>query len=265
MSTSFVDLVAPPGPAAYEALDKLMNHDTPAPTSSVAPATFLDALIVRKVVFIDEQRCRLENEVDADDPRAYHWVVHASVSTPTVNTADAASKDPYVRRKSGGGRVPVGTVRIVPSPHGPHPAPGSIDGEGGEEVKGHKEGGDRPTKFHDGREAYVKIGRLATIKEYRGLGLGRLLCNEALQWASRNKEKLQAMPDDPVERERIGGDGDGWEWKGLVMAHAQTTAIKFYQSMGFELDEELGTWVEEGIEHVAMWKRLELAKNVTSP
>ena len=60
-----------------------------------------------------------------------------------------------------------------------------------------------------------------------------------------------------MEREKLVNDHGG-EWHGLVMAHAQTKAVRFYQGMGFELDEELGKWIEEGIEHVAMWKRLNI-------
>ena len=262
MSTSFVDLLPPPGAAAV-ALAKLRNGEVQPDTAS-PHATFMDALLIRKNVFVDEQHCRLDTEIDDDDARAYHWIVHASVSSPSSETVLTNSADPYVRRRSAGGRVPVGTVRLVPSPNGPHPVPGSVDGEGGEEVQGTGLNGDRPTRFHDGREAYVKLGRLATVKEYRGLGLGRLLVNEALQWASRNQDKLQSLPEDPVERERVLSK-EGWEWKGLVMAHAQLIAVKFYQRLGFMVDEELGKWTEEGIEHVAMWKRLNLADKVKSP
>jgi predicted GNAT family N-acyltransferase len=259
MSTSFVDLIQPPGQAAYESLKQIIDNDAPLPSVPAnAHATFLDALLVRKVVFIDEQGCRIENEVDSDDLRSYHWVVHASVSVPSGSTSLDSPDDLYSRRKNAGGRVPVGTIRLVPSPHARHPVPGSVDGEGGDDVSTKRVlGGDVPTKYHDGREAYVKIGRMATVKEYRGLGLGKLLVNEALQWAAHHKEKLHNLPENPVEREKLV-TAEGREWKGFVMAHAQVTAVRFYQGMGFEVDEQLGTWVEEGIEHVAMWKRLEV-------
>ena len=181
MSTTFVDLIQPPGEAAYEALQQVMDNDAPLPSSpATAHAEFLDALMVRKNVFVDEQSCKLENEVDSDDPRSYHWVVHASVSAPLRKPSLDSSGDIYLRRTNAGGRVPVGTIRLVPSPHARHPAPNSVDGDGGEDVTSKQvPGGDVPTKLHDGREAYVKIGRMATVKEYRGLGLGKLLINEA--------------------------------------------------------------------------------------
>ncbi|EGE07009.1 acetyltransferase [Trichophyton equinum CBS 127.97] len=61
---------------------------------------FNDGLQVRMTVFVDEQNCDPENEVDADDDRSWHWVVYAG-------DAD-------------GGCKAVGVVRLVPPPHGGH-------------------------------------------------------------------------------------------------------------------------------------------------
>ena len=259
MSTQFVTLVQPPGHVVYKY--PISGNDEPASTS--IPTGFLDAMIVRKHVFVEEQKCRLENEIDDDDARSWHWVVYASVSTarstPSNNednhTGTAGSE--FERRKSSGGQVPVGTIRLVPPPHGLHPAPGSVDGLGGAKVDV-MEDGDRKTAMHDGRELYVKLGRLATVKGYRGLGLGRLLTKAAMDWAARNKKVLDTLPNDPVARETA--KRDKLEWKGLILAHSQVKAVNFYESMGFTVDKELGIWIEEGIEHVGMWKRVELSK-----
>ena len=256
MSTSFVTIVPPPGisPAeAYALLDAASSSDLPAR----APRPFIDALIVRKRVFVDEQKCRLSTEIDEDDARSFHWLAHASMA-PGPSPGSQPPSDAFERRKRVGGQVPVSTGRLGPPPHGPHPAPGSVDGEGGEEVVGRVEGGDVPTRLHDGREAYVKLGRLATVEELRGLGLARLVVTEALTWAARNPDNFHALPADAVEKEQI--QREGREWHGLVLAHAQLNSVKFYHGLGFELDPELGQWMEEGIPHVAMWKRLELQK-----
>ena len=72
---------------------------------------------------------------------------------------------------------------------------------------------------------------------------------------------------DPVEREREmrreGGVSDGRirkeeEWRGLCLVHAQTTVERFYGSCGFMVDEGMGRWWEEEIEHLGMWKRVKI-------
>lgn len=132
-------------------------------------------------------------------------------------------------------------------------------------------GRDRPTAMHDGHEPYVKLGRLATLSEYRGLGLGRLLVNTAVDWASRHADQVRAggqlvrkvggegeldVPElEGVARERASVE-KGEEWKGLVLVHAQRGVTRFWERLGFVRDEGLGVWVEEGIEHVGMWRRV---------
>lgn len=109
--------------------------------------------------------------------------------------------------------------------------------------------------MHDGKEPFVKLGRLATLKKYRGLGLGRLLVNTAVEWAAKNKGAIrEGKGAVQVEREKSVVA----EWNGLVLVHAQRDVEKFYRSLGFVTDEGLGEWVEEGIQHVGMWRRLEV-------
>ena len=186
-------------------------------------------------------------------------------------------------------KLPIATIRLVPPPHAPHPKPGSVDGVGGawpassshaSSAMDHARNGhmarDRVTSLHDGRESYVKLGRLATLKEYRGLGLGRRMVTATLDWASRNAEAIRAagrgadwesgrarkgsVEGEGVarEREREMGKGEEEEWRGLVLVHAQKGVEHFYRLLGFEKDEELGEWVEEGMDHLAMWKRVDL-------
>lgn len=71
------------------------------PRPKGAPQGFMDAMEVRITVFCDEQKCSLEEELDEDDSRSWHWVA-------------------YLPDESGND-VPVSVIRIVPFPHGPHP------------------------------------------------------------------------------------------------------------------------------------------------
>lgn len=111
---------------------------------------------------------------------------------------------------------PVSTVRLVPPPHPSHP-------------NGYHNPDEKP---------YLKVTRLATVVQERGNGLGRVLLQMALDWASMHARDI----------------GQGWD--GLVLLHAQTSVEAMYAKMGFVTDTKLGKWDEEGIEHVGMWKRI---------
>lgn len=43
-----------------------------------------------------------------------------------------------------------------------------------------------------------------------------------------------------------------------MLVHAQVQGEKMYERFGFVTDEKMGRWDEEGIEHVGMWKRIDL-------
>ena len=45
-------------------------------------------------------------------------------------------------------------------------------------------------------------------------------------------------------------------WKGLMCVHAQEQVRKTWAKFGFEVDEGMGTWTEEGIKHVGMFRRV---------
>ena len=168
--SEFISFLAPPGPL-------LANYDSAAlHTSQPAdvPEVFRDAMSVREEVFVQEQKIALENEVDIDDGRSYHWVAYASVGT---SGADGAASVEGVkeggatqgRKGSTAVRLPVGTVRLVPPPHPPHPLPGSshaIDNHEG--MPGDIKSGLSATGMHDGREPYIKLGRLSVLQPFRG-------------------------------------------------------------------------------------------------
>jgi predicted GNAT family N-acyltransferase len=111
---------------------------------------------------------------------------------------------------------PLACIRLVPPPQPPH-----------------------PNSFEDPSEKpYFKLTRLAVVPEVRGQRLARTLCEEALDWAVRNRAQI------------------GEAWDGLVLVHAQIGVEGWWEKVGFRRDERLGRWLEEGIGHLGMWKRL---------
>lgn len=187
-----IRMLPPPGPS-------IAPQGFPAdPFPKASPKVFLDAMHVRVKVFCDEQKCPLEEELDEDDLRSWHFVAYG-----------ADGRD---------GEVPLSVIRIVPFPHGHHPN-GYEDPE---------------------EEPYFKLGRVATMPNARGKGLSRKLTEEACRWLAANQHHLP----------------NGWN--GLLLAHAQVDVEPMYRKLGFVTDSNLGRWDEVGIEHLGMWKRIEL-------
>ena len=73
---------------------------------------------------------------------------------------------------------------------------------------------------------------------------------EALRFAGGHVEEMVLES----YREGMG------EWKGLVLLHAQARLEKWYRGLGFEVDEGMGRWLEGGIEHLAMWRRVDVSE-----
>ncbi|KAK4992321.1 hypothetical protein LTR66_006317 [Elasticomyces elasticus] len=273
--SQFISFLDPPGAALSSYDRKLPSHEQ----SDKVPDTFREAMTIREAVFVEEQKVPFENELDEDDPRSHHWVVYASVGTsasPPAQTREqkrdevernkGVSPGVLARRKSStANRLAVGTIRLVPPPHPPHPEPGSshmVDNKEVTELDLH--GSDRQTSMHDGKEPYVKLGRLAVLKDYRRIGLSNLLIKEALNFAAANPTLLlpPLSPTSAEQRRRSEGTNTPTDttWRGLVLVHAQAlpSVQHVWQRHGFVADEAMGMWVEEGIEHVGMWKRLEV-------
>ncbi|KAJ9266756.1 hypothetical protein DTO212C5_6183 [Paecilomyces variotii] len=213
----------PPGPNTV--------RPTPAdPYPAQNPPTFTDAMIVRTKVFIEEQKCSEEGELDEDDARSWQWVVYTNETSTDAK------------------RTPIGVIRLVPPPHEPH------------EALIHPEKAASLPKYDLSHEPYVKLTRVAVMPEYRGRGLARFLVETALQWAAEHPGEIAA-----AYAQVVGGAGDGqtrqeekMSWKGLVLVHAQVQVEKLYERLGFVTDEALGRWYEEGIEHVGMWRRVDM-------
>ena len=179
------------------------------PFPASAPPVFRDAMKIRLKVFCVEQHCAVEPELDEDDPRSWSWVVYRSWSGGDRGNGDDEAKG-----------EPVSTIRIVPPPHGAHPN-GFVDPE---------------------EKPYVKLTRVATVREARGKGISKRLIEEALAWLGENPGEV----------------GNGWD--GLVLTHAQSVIERMYAKMGFVTDEKLGRWDEEGIEHLGMWRKIEVKR-----
>lgn len=244
--SEFIDLTKPLG-------ERLNHYDPTRPPTdqpkndAVDPAKgvpqgFIDAMVVREEVFVKEQNVPLENELDEDDPRSFHWVAYASIPAKANTNGNGNGTSNGDRRTSNSTKIPIGTIRLVPPPHPPH--------EGHEPTQ-------QQTNGSGEKEAYIKIGRLAVIKEFRKAGISKLLIETALAYA-RDRPYEVGPHLDPASMEAMK-KGMALNFKGVVYIHAQTGVQKVWKRYGFERDEGMGTWDEEGIEHVGMWKRLDVS------
>jgi predicted GNAT family N-acyltransferase len=93
------------------------------------------------------------------------------------------------------GTTPVGAVRLVAPPH--------LDADG-------------PDKELEGN--FLKLGRLAVDKSVRGKGIGKILVDTVIAFATKNPDLVG--PRD-MEGNRIEG-----HWDGRMLAHAQTKVRK---------------------------------------
>jgi hypothetical protein len=189
------------------------------------PPVFQDAMTVRMRVFVDEQGCSADAEIDEDDARSWQWVMSASTGPGTS--------------------IPVAVIRLVPPPQPPH------------ELLTHP--GVTPELPYDWtHEPCVKLTRVAVLPEYRGLGLGRRLVEAALEWAVQHATEIDDAAVQVATRSHW--TGRPVRWQGLVLVHAQVEVERMYKALGFQTDESLGRWDEEGIRHVGMFRRLEVAR-----
>jgi predicted GNAT family N-acyltransferase len=216
--------------------------------SIVLPNVFRDAMVVREEVFVKEQGCSILMEADPDDARSCHWVIYDKL--PGESTATAA-----------------GTIRLVPFPHDSHPLPGSswdFDPEAEDPMMASKPIPymvDRATTYHDGKEPYLKLGRWAVRKEFRGRGLANLLVKTAFDWARMNPKFFNPPLDVSYQDQAsLTMDSDRRMWRGLVCIHAQEYIAQSWAKLGFKLDEGMGKWTEAVIPHVGMFQRLVLAE-----
>ncbi|KAI1083771.1 hypothetical protein F5B20DRAFT_349207 [Whalleya microplaca] len=291
MGTPFISHLEP---TRLDGYDRNLTHDAQA---AHIPQVFLDAMSVREAVFVAEQGVPLPNEQDADDARSCHWVMYASVNRVVeAEERDRPTGDVVRPRRSETRSMPIGTLRIVPFPHPPHPAEGGryegnvlqedkegegqavVDGKGkaaGERrpstltlVEEERQnstlpfGVDRATTYHDGREPYVKLGRLAVIKEFRGHKIALQLWRAAKKWLEDNPTFFNpSVTELGMDQLKVNSTADIPKFNGLVCCHAQEQIVKVYERWGFKVDEGMGRWFEEGIPHVGMFQRLEVKQS----
>ncbi|KAF2744006.1 hypothetical protein M011DRAFT_409358 [Sporormia fimetaria CBS 119925] len=261
--TEFMSMLPPPGDALKE-WDNTKPYDQQ-PAS--IPQIFKDAMSVRENVF-GEQSVPLDAEFDEDDARSWHWVVYASVaSTSRQNTDNAEINAQDTRRSSSATaqRLPVGTIRLVPPPHGPNKY---VHGDKHPDAEPPAFVTDSVAKRHP-NEPYIKLGRLAVLSDYRRMGLSNLLIKRCLDHTTQNPG-LVCPPPSPTKLEKAiqqgHADANCIHFRGLAMVHAQVSVMRLWKKHGFaeELYDGDGNveiskeehWMEEGIEHVGMWRRL---------
>ncbi|RDL39404.1 Uncharacterized protein BP5553_03744 [Venustampulla echinocandica] len=258
--TPFITFLGPSNLIGYDRQRK------PSEQPPHIPKTFLDAMEVREEVFVKEQGVALQNEFDADDARACHWVVYASINTTTEPEKRDDKGNITQNKQSVTKSQPIGTIRLVPFPHPSHPMPGSSYAADALETDSERESSgpppyiiDRATTYHDGKEPYIKLGRLAVLKEFRGLGISKLLGSSAMNWAQENPTLFNpSITSMGMEKMGISSADEVPKWNGLICVHAQEQVTKFWQKWGFKLDDEMGTWIEEGINHVGMFQKLDV-------
>jgi len=260
MGTPFIAFLGPSNLDGYDR--KLPSSQQP----SNIPKVFLDAMEVREQVFVKEQGVPLDNEFDSDDARACHWVVYASINTTTEPEEQDADGNTIKLKHSVTKTQPIGTIRLVPFPHPPHPTPGTSYEADALETGPMSSSSepppyivDRATIYHDGKEPYIKLGRIAVLKEFRGSGIAKLLVSTALTWAQQNPTYFNPSVK-TMGMDRAGATVLDYipVWKGLMCVHAQEQVAKAWAKWGFKLDEGMGSWIEEGITHVGMFQRLNI-------
>ncbi|KAK4197077.1 acyl-CoA N-acyltransferase [Triangularia verruculosa] len=226
-----------------------LGHNHPLNQPDNIPKTFLDAMSVREKVYVQEQSIALENEFDDDDHRSCHWVLYTSAfHSPQTSTPP----------------IPIGTIRLVPFPHPPHPLNGGIYLNNTLTNPSPQPNSPTTTYHHNENEPYIKLGRLAVIKEHRNKGLARHLVRAAIDWMQTHPATFNPSPPSPspttLEMDVTAGGGELPKWRGLFCIHAQEDAVTVWEKYGFRVDEKMGRWWEEGIPHVGMWLRVKVGR-----
>ncbi|KAF2194632.1 hypothetical protein K469DRAFT_706110 [Zopfia rhizophila CBS 207.26] len=280
LGTEFLSMLSPP----WEALKDYDNTKPHNEQPASVPQIFRDALSVREEVY-GQQGVPLDAEVDEDDKRSWHWVVYASVASTSspppedlsngTNATSASKAEEERRRSATAQRVPVGTIRLIPPPHGSNKYIKTALPKEGDK---HPDADPPPSSNAQANvvrkhptEPYIKLGRLAVLAPYRSLGLSKLLINTAIDFAAKNPEHIRPPPSPAgVELAKTLGKDveDSVAWKGLCMVHAQVSVESLWKKYGFseELMDENGEveitreerWDEEGMEHMGMWKRIKV-------
>ncbi|KAI0399218.1 acetyltransferase [Xylaria palmicola] len=116
MGTPFIERLGP-----TSELERYDRHRTHNEQDRRIPDAFKHSMSIREVVFVEEQGRLLENEFDEDDARSWHFIQYASVkSNEGPRDPQPVNSPDYIGART----IPIGTLRIVPFPHPPHPPVG---------------------------------------------------------------------------------------------------------------------------------------------
>jgi predicted GNAT family N-acyltransferase len=227
------------------------------------PPIFNDALSVRRTVFVDEQGCSADGELDDDDARSWHWVLYASHSRSQAPSPSSSPSDSLNNPGSDSSRIPVAVIRLVPPPHAAHPHPhphphpyahSSSSSSGGHDKDGLSIKEPQKQQQQEEEEPYIKLGRIAVLPSYRGHGLSRLLLQTVENWALSHADEINSNSANSSSHQTQ--NKNNIRWKGLILIHSQVQVQSIYERFGYRVDESMGMWYEEGICHVGMWKRV---------
>lgn len=234
--TSQIIIYPPPGPSLLNLRSHILQQPKSVASAQLeVPFELQSAIALRFKVFVHEQQVSAENEIDSDDAQSWHWV------------ALAAPRD--TNGQTGKNQIVAATLRLVPV-SSPLPTAGAQEVALGGLTEGPSH---QQTALWDGHEPYIKIGRVATLPSHRGMGLGKLLVESAVDWAGRHREILRHRNGEHAEG-NTEEDSEN-QWNGLILVHAQKAVKQFWERVGFLEDEGMGVWWEEGLEHVGMWRR----------
>lgn len=245
-----IRIAGPLGPSITK-YDRELPPNAQHETSSTATVdqTFIDAMTVREEVFVKEQGVPLENELDDDDANCIHIVLYADRDH---NSAGMTPKAMDLVSIDNGPRQPVGTIRIIPAQDELH-----TQFDKHRHIDGTAYTGNVQSSVYHGGESFILLGRLAVRSSQRGRRFADALVNAAMNHAATNPQKVFSAVSQAIAHDDTIPSQPA-PWRGLVQIHAQKQVQKFWAKFGFETDEGLGTWDEEGIDHVAMWSRIAL-------
>ncbi|KAJ2988471.1 hypothetical protein NUW58_g2608 [Xylaria curta] len=120
-------------------------------------------------------------------------------------------------------------------------------------------GAGRKTDLHDGKEPYIKLGRVAVVSEFRKHNIADQIWNAAKNWLQENPAYFNpSVKELGFDVMRVSDAHDIPKWNGLVCVHAPESDIKFYERWGFQVDKGMGKFSEDEIPHVGMFQRLKL-------
>lgn len=196
--SEFVDFIKPLGAARLKFYDPTRSPTDQPKNAATDPAKgipqgFLDALVVREEVFVKEQGIPADNELDEDDARSFHWVVYASLpakSSPADSTDGTSHDHTNERRTATSTKIPIGTIRLVPPPSHLPTSTQPLDAD-------QLDGNSSPSSITaaEVKEPWIKLSRLAVIKEFRKAGISRLLIDTALSFARENPYDITPAVD----------------------------------------------------------------------